>query len=206
MINSLKKTPINRCWHCPRCTPITAAKELGLTVAANSSPLLLFTGSVNGHSPKSFPGDIPRWLPLPSPAFVDAPGFRERENRLLKPTTLKQSFGYTHSYNPRFPNSTAVRWPFRSLTNTIMPVDCLFRVILWDWSVWKKEVIKWDNRYALMAPLSYRESRVHYVLSMDFLLSCTCCCRAHFLPLGKCRVNGKCTWAGGRIIQRELDW
>lgn len=199
MINSLKKI-INACWHCPRCTSITTAKELGLTVAANSSTLLLFTGSVNGYPPKSFPGDIARWPPLRPPAFVDEPGFRERENGPLKPTTQKQGFRYTHSYNPRFPNSTAVRWPFCSLTNTIMPVDCLFRIILWDWSVWKKEVIKWDNRYALMAPLSYRESRVCYILSMDFLPSCTCCCRAHFLPLGKCRVNGNGTWAGGRII------
>lgn len=138
--------------------------------------------------------------PTAPPAFVDAPGFTERENAPLNPTTLKQGFGYTHSYNPCFHISTAVRWPFCSLTNTITPVDCLFRVILWGWSVWKKEVIKWDNRYALMAPLSYRKSRVHYILSMNFLLSCTCYCRAHFLPLGKCRVNGKGTWAEGRII------
>lgn len=153
---------------------------------------------MNGHSPKSFPRDIPRRPPLLPPPFVDAPGFRERWNGLLKATTMKQGFGYAHSYSPCIPNSTAVRWPSCSLTNTIMLVDCLFRVILWDWSEWKKKAIKRDNRYALMAPLSYRESRVRSILSMDFLLSCTCYCRAHFLPLGKYRVNGKGTWKGGR--------
>lgn len=154
-------------------------------------------GTLQRASQETFPGDLHCF-----PQLLWMHQVSERERKWPAETNYSEARLWIHAflYSPCFPNSTAVRWPFSGLTNTIMPVDCLFRVILWDWSVWKKEVIKWDNRHALMAPLSYRESRVCYILSMDFLLSCTCYCRAHFLPLGKRRVNGKGTWAGERIV------
>jgi len=166
-------------------------------VAASSSHLLLFTRVGEWALHKELPRRHSQVAPTAPVAFVDAPGLRERKKPDCwnNPTKVKLCFGDTHSYSPCFLNSTAVRWPFCSLTNPITPADCLFRVILWERSVWKTKLIKWDNREALMVPLSYRENRVYYILSMDFL---------HLAPVTTGLIS--CSWANEEWMAQPPEW